>query len=237
MTQLYIATPMYGGQCSGLYTQSMLALAALLQTRGVPQRCAFIFNESLITRARNALVHSFLRTDATHLLFIDADIGFQAEDVPPMLAAGLPVLCGLYPKKMINWDGVRAAALRGDPHLHKASGSYVVNLAGGVAEATVPVNQPVEIVNGGTGFMLIERGVFEALTPQVPGYLDETLGTGGRISEFFATSIEPDTGRLLSEDYHFCQLWRRQGGRVHAAPWVRLAHVGTQVFEGELARS
>jgi len=107
-------------------------------------------------------------------------------------------------------------------------------------EVTVPVNEPVEIFNGGTGFMLIKREVFEKLSDHVPSYLNDVLdlnGTVGQrdeIREFFATSIEPETGRLLSEDYHFCRIWRQIGGKVHAAPWCQLAHIGTYAFEGRL---
>jgi len=58
------------------------------------------------------------------------------------------------------------------------------------------------------------------------------------ITEFFTTSIEPGTERLLSEDYHFCHVWRTKcGGSVHAAPWVTLAHMGSYLFEGQMTRN
>jgi hypothetical protein len=237
LSQLFIATPMYGGQCSGQYTQSLLSLCALLPQHGIASLTAFVFNESLVTRARNALAHSFLQSQATHLLFIDADIHFIAEDVPPMVAANVPVLCGIYPKKRINWEGVRAAALRKESALQHFSGTFAVNLVGDTQEMTVPVNQPVEIASGGTGFMLIQRQVFELLAPSTPTYWDDSNEPPLQMREFFATSIDPQTQRLLSEDYHFCHRWRAQGGKVHAAPWVRLGHVGSYVFEGALQRS
>ena len=103
----------------------------------------------------------------------------------------------------------------------------------------MPVSEPVEIWNGGTGFMIIKREVFEKLADQVPTYTNDVTDLAGNIKadeikEFFATSIEPGTNRLLSEDYHFCRIWRESGGAVHAAPWAHLAHVGTYVFEGAL---
>jgi len=107
-------------------------------------------------------------------------------------------------------------------------------------EVTVPMNQPVEIFNGGTGFMLIKRGVFEKLADVVPGYSNDVIDLGGMLSqsesikEYFTTSIEPGTNRLLSEDYHFCRIWRENGGQVFAAPWCQLAHIGTYAFEGQL---
>jgi hypothetical protein len=234
--KLFVATPMYGGLCSGAYTQSMLGLSDLLRARRIEMLFGCLFNESLVTRARNALVQSFLGTDCTHLMFIDADIRFRPADVLSMLAAGRDVLCGVYPKKQIDWAGVRAAALRGEPDLQRFTGSFVMQLAGDAEQVTVPVDQPAEIRHGGTGFMLIARRVFDQLAPHVPAYADDTAGAapGTMVKEFFATSIEPGTQRLLSEDYHFCRLWREHGGAVFAAPWVKLAHIGTYTFEGEL---
>lgn len=243
MTSLFVATPMYGGMCSGPYAQSMLELERHLAGRCQLQT-SFMFNESLITRARNALAHGFLKSDCTHLFFIDSDIRFHAEDVLPMVEAGKDVICGIYPRKEIHWPGVANALGKGVPvdQLRWHTGAFVVNLAGAAGRVTVRVDQPVEILNGGTGFMLIRREVFERLKPLVPTYVNDVADLGGTlrnevIHEFFATSIDPETRRLLSEDYHFCALWRRAGGQVWAAPWARLAHVGTYVFDGRLVQT
>jgi hypothetical protein len=105
------------------------------------------------------------------------------------------------------------------------------------------MNELMEITNGGTGFMLIKREVFEALADKVPEYTsDMYLSTDvvrepKMIKEFFATSIDPEANnRLLSEDYHFCKLARKNGFKIHAAPWVQLSHTGTYVFSGALQR-
>lgn len=244
MTKLFICTPMYGGQCFGFYTQSLLQLNNALRDNNISSMMSFMFNESLITRARNALAHQFLKTDCTHLFFIDADIRFQAEDVLKMIAVDKDVICGIYPKKEVNWNSVKRAMDAGVPNeeLKWHTGSFVVNLVGYAGEVTVPVNEPVEIWNGGTGFMLIKREVFEKLADTVPAYTNDVTDLAGNIKadeikEFFATSIEPGTNRLLSEDYHFCRIWRENGGQVWAAPWAHLAHVGSYVFEGALLAS
>ena len=82
--KLFVATPMYGGMCSGFYAQSMLQLKDQTAVK-FPIIMSFMFNESLITRARNALAHQFLKTDATHLMFIDADIRFNPADIENMI--------------------------------------------------------------------------------------------------------------------------------------------------------
>jgi len=90
--------------------------------------------------------------------------------------------------------------------------------------------------------MLIKREVYEKLADKVPAYTNDVHDLGGtlkieEIKEFFATSIEDGTNRLLSEDYHFCNIWRKAGGTVWAAPWAKLAHIGTYAFEGQLLQS
>lgn len=238
---VYVATPMYGGQCTGFYTQSLMLLQKIFNTSGVDVSFSFMFNESLITRARNGLAHGFLKSKATHLLFIDADIRFVPEQVLPMLAADKDIICGIYPKKEINWFSVERAMQAGVPkdQLKFHTGSHVVNLVDYSGTVTVPVHEPVEIWNGGTGFMLIKREVFERLASKVPKYRNNVVDLASNIleeeiAEFFATSIDPDAGVLLSEDFHFCRIARLEGIKVYAAPWVQLAHVGTYVFEGQL---
>ena len=244
MAKLFVSTPMYGGQCTGFYAQSLIQLNNLIKNSGNDCIMSFMFNESLITRARNALAHNFLKTDCSHLMFIDADIRFNPADIPPMIEADKDIICGVYPKKEINWHGVKAALERGVSvdELKHHTGSFVVNLVEYSGSVTVPINQPVEIWNGGTGFMLIKRQVFEQLADKVPSYINDVTDLSGsikqdEIKEYFATSIEDGTRRLLSEDYHFCNVWRQNGGKVWAAPWAQLSHIGTYCFEGQLLQS
>jgi len=242
MAKVFIATPMYGGQCYGYYTQSILMLQRVLDQNNIESIFSFMFNESLITRARNALSHGFLNSDATHLMFIDSDIRFNPNDLVKMIEADKEIICGLYPKKEINFPSLQKAIQNNvkTEELKYYTGSFVVNLVGYAGETVVPLNDPVEIWNGGTGFMLIKREVFEKLKDVCPTYNNDVTDLGGSIQaqapivEYFATSIEPETNRLLSEDYHFCRIARLNGIKVWGAPWVRLAHVGTYTFEGQL---
>ena len=240
---IFVCTPMYGGQCFGYFTQSCLQLSNLCKTKDVDVSFSFLFNESLIQRARNLLAQHFLKSNATHLMFIDADIRFNPEQIFPMLEADKDIICGIYPKKEINWTTVKMAMDANVPNdqLKFHTGAFVVNLVDYQTEVTVPVNEPVEIWNGGTGFMLVKREVFENLIGKVPTYLNNVLDmtnkeNGETINEFFATSIEDDTRILLSEDYYFCKKAREHGMKVWAAPWVQLAHIGTYAFEGQLVQ-
>ena len=243
MTKLFIASPMYGGQNYGYFNQSMLQLQALMGQNNINTAVSYLFNESLIQRARNALAHGFMRTDFTHMMFIDSDIRFNPQDILRMIHADKPIICGIYPKKEINWEQVRKAAIAGVPteKLRLYSGSFVVNLVGYAGQVQVNLYEPVEIWNGGTGFMLIKREVLTGLIGKVPYYLNNVLdlanpANGETIHEFFATQIEEDTKILLSEDYDFCKKARNNGFTVWAAPWVELSHIGTYAFEGRLLK-
>lgn len=243
MTKIFIATPCYGGMCTGSYTQSLLMMQAAFSQNGIDAALSMIFNESLIQRARNALAHAFLKTDCTHLFFIDADLRWDAGAAVEMVKADKEVICGIYPKKEINWHNV-AKAVKNDvapEDLKKHTGSWVINLVDYVGSQEVKVSEPFEIWAGGTGMMLIKREVFEKLMEVTPQYANDMTDLGNalqdreRIYNFFDTSIEPGTERLLSEDYHFCREWRNIGGKIWCAPWMTPAHIGTYHFEGMLS--
>jgi hypothetical protein len=237
--KIFLATPMYGGNCTGVFVQSLLDMSGVFSAKNIRLSCAFMFNESLITRARNNLVSQFLETDNTHLLFIDADQQWRGSDIYHMVMADRDIIVGMCPKKEINWNTVRDAALRGEPDLSKFTGSFVVNLLDGSASKTVPVNEPFEIAAGGTGIMLIKREVFEKMKETTPVFKNDMshMPGGKPVYRFFTESIDPESGRLLSEDYHFCHEWRKIGGKVWAAPWCKIGHFGTYNFSGQLVES
>ena len=143
--KLFVATPMYGGMCHGVYAQSMLTTPATLNNNNIECVFSFMFNESLIQRARNALSNMFLRTDCTHLMFIDSDIRYNPDDIVHMVNADKEVICGIYPKKEINWDSVKTAMDNGvsKDKLKHHTGSFVVNLVDYASQVTVPMNEPV----------------------------------------------------------------------------------------------
>jgi len=243
-TTIFVATPMYGGLCTGMYTSGIMQLVGTCGQNGIKMYFSFMMNESLITRARNSMAYDFLESDATHLMFIDADISFNPNDIVSMIKADKDIICGLYPKKEINWVDVAEAVKRGVPpdQLANHTGAFVVNLPHGVETTEGNVNSPIEIANGGTGFMLIKRNVFEKLADKVPNYTNDmyhavdTVRKVKIIKEFFATSIDEESNRLLSEDYHFCKIAREAGFKVYAAPWASFGHTGSYTFSGKLPR-
>ena len=230
---VFIATPMYGGTATGIYTVSMVQLPAVFLRNRVDLLYAF-WNESLVPNARNVLTHQFLESPATHLMWIDADIGFNATDIISMLIADKDIVCGIYPKREIDWARVSQAVEAGVPPegLSNYAGSFAFKpLDGSTGDEDADPDGLFEIEAGGTGFMLIKRGVFDALSEDVAEYLSDYLPDRTAIKEFYSTAIEPGSGRLVAEDFHFCRQARSHGFKIYAAPWVRLSHAGTYVFE------
>lgn len=238
---LMIATPMYGGMCTGVYVQGLLFTMQKMRELGINVAWCQMSNESLITRARNELTRVFLESEHDYLMFIDADIGFDGEAIARLIAADKDVACGIYPKKEVNWNSVERAAREGKSNLADYAGAFVFNMIGS-KDAETDEHGFFEVRHGGTGFMLIKRGVFEFLAPYVPTYRISSFTDehGNYVKpltrEFFATSIDA-SGALLSEDYHFCELVRKHGGEVWASPFINLDHVGTYVFGGDILQS
>ena len=237
---ILVATPMYGGMCTGHYTIALMNSVETLKKLKVETLLASIMNESLIPRARNELVRLFLeQTKCTHLMFIDADMYFNNEAIATLYKADKDIVCGIYPKKELDWDRVLSAANRGKSDLPNHSSSFVLNLPRDVTKAEPNFDGLVEVRHGGTGFMLIKREVFEKLAPHVPEYRASTKKNAQGefirplVKQFFDTSID-ETGCLLSEDYHFCALWRKHGGRVYANTKLKFNHIGTHIFGGSI---
>ena len=252
--KLFVATPMYGGQCGGMYTRSICDLTALCVKYGIEVRSYFLFNESLITRARNYCVDEFLRSDAEHMLFIDSDIGFNPQDVIAMMALQTPespydVMAGPYPKKCITWEKIKQAVDAGvadeDPNrLEDFVGDFVFNPAvdeNDPSTKSIRLDEPAQVLETGTGFMMIRRSTFDKYKAAYPQYSykpdhirTEAFDGSREIHAYFDCIIDPKTKRYLSEDYMFCQNVRNMGSKVWMCPWMHLQHTGAYVFAGKL---
>lgn len=243
--KLFVATPMYGGMANGLYVKSSLDLQAVMSRYGVETKFSFLFNESLITRARNYLVDEFLRSECTHLLFIDSDIHYDPRDVIALMALDKDVIGAPYPKKSINWGNIAAAARKHpnlDPkELETLVGEYVFNVVKGTSQ--FQVTEPLEVMEIGTGFMMVKREVFGKYAEAYPEYrykpdhVGQANFDGSRyIHAYFDTVIDPESERYLSEDYMFCQWWRKIGGQIYLCPWMKTQHIGTYAFSGNMPK-
>jgi len=236
---VFVASPIYNDQCYGSYTNSLLALQAALLQRGVGFQYAWTKSASLITTARNYLVDVFLTaTNATHLLFVDADMVFRGEDVLRMLDSGLDIIAPIYPRKEINWANIALAAQTHVPpealaEIGATYGTFV--LADPISGARI--DSPTEVTGIGTGIMLIKREVFFRMAAAYPNDLariDPRHRDSRKMHTFFTLDQDED-GNALSEDMSFCQRWRVIGGKIYGAPWFEVGHIGNFEFRGNLA--
>jgi len=237
--KIFIATPMYGGIAKNNYTISMQNLLVKLSNRGHSITTTTIGNESLITRARNTLAHKFMASDCDALLFIDADHGWDSDDVARMIEEGKDLIGAIYPMKGINWENIRAAVVAGKQNLEEYSGIFAINLLSEDQEFNS--QKPFKVKDIGTGMMFVTRTVFEDLKPHCKQYKNNNVGDTGvkfgeMVTEYFTTVID-ENGILLSEDYAFCRMWQNIGGEVWSAPWVRITHSGDYNFSGQFAKT
>ena len=235
---LVIGTPMYGGMCTSEYTQSLLNLSESANKSDVKLTTIFLGNESLIQRGRNTVAHHFMNLpDATHLMFIDADIKFRTEDIVRMIQADKSLIIGPVGLKGYNWDEIRQAAINGEDDIGRTGGVFNINKLPGID--MVDENTPFEIEHGGNAFMMIRRDVFETLKPHTPIYTNggRSLPDNVDIYDYFRVEINKDTNHLLSEDYFLCHSYRQLGGKVWCAPWVETGHFGSHLFNGKYSRN
>lgn len=248
---LFVATPMYGGQCAGMFARSIADLSAICSQNGIPLQMYFLFNESLITRARNYCCDEFMRSKSQHMMFIDADIGFNPQDVIALMALQAneedkyDIIGGPYPKKCISWEKIKYAVDKGvaddDPSvLEKFVGDYVFNPKGG--QQSIKIGEPCEVLEIGTGFMMISKLAMQKFADSYkelmykPDHVRTESFDGSReIMQYFQAEIDPKSKRYLSEDYWFCQKAQNIGLRTWFCPWMKMQHVGTYIFGGSLA--
>ena len=251
-TRIFVATPCYGGMLTTTYFEGCMGLMAECIRKGIGLQFATIGNESLVTRARNTLVQLFMDDvkEYTHLMFIDADIGFDSRAIFRMLDLDKDVVASIYPRKTIDWRKVKKKTQEKPDitpdELHAFSLQYNLNVKN--PERIEMKRGFIEVMDAPTGFMLIKRNVFNKMKiayPHLKFTNDQHLGEPHQDKfkshddsewnyAFFDTMIDPDSKRYLSEDYAFCRLWQKIGGSVYADITSGLTHYGTYAFRGNV---
>jgi hypothetical protein len=240
---LVVATPCFGGQVSSIYANSIFQLQRAMRSKSnIDLKVLMRDGDALITRARANLMTMFLDDPAaTHLLFVDADIGFTPDQVFRLIESGADMVAGVYPIKRVNWDKAKRMLDSGRLRAPSAALDYVLEIED--PERVVVVNGFTRVRYAGTGFLMIRRQVFEKMCLH-PNYaslqfyrehsFDTLAGSTNRFA-LFECMIDPRNGTYLSEDFAFCKRWTDIGGEIWADLESRLDHVGPSVFHGDVS--
>lgn len=232
--RIKIATPCYDFTLTEYYHNSLRAccqqpLASFRQKDGTVTTDSVIAgrfslpNDSHIDRARNVIANLWMEEDDNDwLLWIDADIEFQPQDIARLFIhaqRGHKFVCGLYAMKTLV-------------------PTFVANVLPGAKPD--PESGLVEVWHAGTGFMMLHRDVFLKLRehPKVQPYkcANNTPWAGKKFWSYFTSGVhgqkDPQSGLQdwQSEDWMLCELWRELGGKVFADTEIKLRHLGRLLY-------
>jgi len=241
---IFVATPCFGGMVTHNYMLSVMRLISYAKAAEFDVSLSMVGYDALISRARSTLVAAFLDDPrATHLLFVDADISFEPQQVDRLLNFDKDFTGALYPLKSMDWDLIPQRCVEGGESVKQAALSYVGTLCpeaerkqeGGFATA----------IYAGGGFQLIRRSAVQrmiAAYPQTHFSRVHILPMSGarrdavqssNLFALFDCIIDRETGTYLSEDYSFCLRWREIGGEIWIDGASKLTHSGTYQFVGD----
>ena len=233
--KLFVATPAYGGNVHVQYMKSMLSLQSKLAEEKIGFEFFTVPFDSLIPRARNVCAMQFLKSDATHMMFIDADILFNAEHVIRMLRSQKDLVCGIYAKKALNFETVKGVASKCQDmkELTELSARYNVNLSPSSMELQ---DGFLKVNYAPTGFMMMHKKALREFVDEHPEleYKNDIRGYGFGEPCYDIFKCGVVKGRYLSEDYYFCHLWRESKRNVWVDLKVKLGHIGSLVYHSDM---
>ena len=185
---------------------------------------------SAIDQARNQMSSDALADGFDETLWIDSDVGFDPDDVDKIRRHGLPICCGIYPKK-----GKRELAI----HILPGTPAFRFGIHGGLHE----------ILYGGTGFLYVRRSVYRKMIetlslpvcnehanrPLWPFFLPLVRSAPQMVATFndAGERIAQPGNWYLAEDFAFCHRARLCGFPIIADTTIRLWHVGDYAYSWE----
>lgn len=212
----FIATPTYTGKVDNSYMFSLLQSIRKLDAAGICFDHYLLSYNCHVDDGRNAIVRDFLLSDCTDLVFIDADVAWQADDLVRLIKHDRDVVAGVYPKRA----------------------SHDLDFPVWVEPGTILQADDdglVEVSGAPTGFMKIKRHVLEKLVKanEHRQYIGKGSNSG---NDPYTVVFERDIadGHRWSGDYNFCRIWRKAGGKVFVDPEMFLSHIGEVDFSGTL---
>jgi hypothetical protein len=241
LTKIIIATPAFGEMFYTPYVQTMYRLMRAFERRKWDSAFSSISYADIAESRNFLLTRWFDKSDATHLLFIDADMGFPAQLVLDMVDSGKPIVGAVYPKRQINIEKIVGLAAAGENTSRAIAKGHDYIVRRKRAQPNGPGPSGFIQVDGcGTGVMLIRRDAIQTMLQKMPQLSDrEARNTSPLARELdrLIRAFEPLrlNGALLSEDFSFCHRWTACGGEVWANVSYEIEHIGLQRFKGRYA--
>ncbi|QGZ17707.1 hypothetical protein HTVC023P_gp78 [Pelagibacter phage HTVC023P] len=237
--EIFVGTPVHS-DVTIHYTQALIEFQGECFKRKT--KVSFhMMKSSLVTQGRNLCVAGFLESPATHLLFIDSDIYFQAKTIFKMLEADKDIISVPYPLKTLMWDKafdkMKQGKIKSGNDIRRALHTYPMKVPD---DKNIKIDAGViEVTDAPTGCMLIKRSVIEKMIEKYPEkkIVQKTVINGEYVDKpnmwnFFDTTHDPVEKTFLGEDFSFCQLWSKLGGKCYAYVNDSIVHVGEHQYQG-----
>jgi len=260
---VHILTPCFGAICYVNYVHCLITTMETFRKYNIGISVDFCKNDSLVSRARNNLVARAMNNPKmTHIMFIDNDITWDPIDIIKLLLSNKQLVGGIYPLKHYNWDFLindkknpnsnnitkdwinnknnsQFKDLISDDNMlqHKML-SYNVNYLTNTINVE---NNLTKVKHLATGFMMIQRNVFDSLFKAFPStkYTDDVSFLRPEENKYayalFDCGVEDD--HYYSEDWMFCHRWTKLGGAVYIDVTINLTHTGIEDYKGSLIAS
>lgn len=239
--KLAVATPAYGEVFYTPYVRSLLRLQRALIARK-DEMTHTVVSYAEVSEARNFLLTNwFDKSDASHILFVDADMGFEAELILRMIGLKKPVVGVISPRRQIDLGRVTAAAAGGEPRARAiAKGhDFILRPVQGRQPKRAPGFQ--EMAGIGGGILLVERACIAEMLKKVPAIVDKDAKRTSPLAKDLGRLIRAfdpiaTTDGRLSEDFAFCHRWHKLcGGEIWANTDAPITHVGLHRFTARYA--
>lgn len=227
---LMIATPTHDGTCAYEYALGLADLAGFLAVNGIYFEIARVMGSSLIPHARNSLVDMFMKSKCQKLLFIDADQGFNKDVVLRLFQSSRRIVAGVTPHKRfpmnLNFD-----PKEDDQAFFKDLNNKSQEEFNAFVKAKSDLVGEIEVSRSGTGFMMIDRSVFEILEPHVAKYFPFDNNDSVTHGEYFAMGSDPASGRYKGEDWKFIEMAKEHSIPIFINHQAIASHRGGFLFE------
>lgn len=230
-TGLMIATPSHDGNVTFSYALGLADLATFFTQQNIYFEMARVEGSSLIPHARNSLVDMFLRSRCQRLIFIDSDQGFDKQAVLHLFQSNKRIIAGVTPHKRFPIN-LNFEPLPEDNHFFKDLTNKGPEEFVKFAQSKADPKGEIEVNRSGTGFMMIDRSVFDIMKDHVQEYEPFDNNPSVKHREFFwMGATKGETSRYRGEDWHFTELAKRLHMPIFINANSQVSHRGSFLYQ------